>query len=169
MKRHGESWLGLWLGLLVLLCPVEGFSQPTGYTGREQEAELRPDAHIYAVAIALSESLGKSGIVVNCMLNSTMEGTFEGETGATVYRTNRGSFEVLFLARGESFDRLSIFELHKGDRYSYRFKGPPQPWPANLIDSFYRIYFIKKRNILFVVERDAELAAVLQKFAHPQP
>jgi hypothetical protein len=166
MKQHGEFWL--WLGLVLMVCPVGVFGQSTGCSGREQEAALNSDARVYAVATALSQSLGKSGILVNCMLSSTMEDTFEGQTGAAAYRTNHGSFEVLFLPQGKSFDRLTIFEQRNGNRYSYRFKGPPQPWPANLIDSAYRIYFIKNRNMMFVVDNDAELAEVLQKFVHPQ-
>jgi hypothetical protein len=97
-----------------------------------------------------------------------MEATFEGQIGAAAYRSNQGSFEVLFLPQAGSFDRLTILEQRNGERYSYRFKGPPQPWPANLIDSAYRIYFIKNRNMLFVVDNDAGLAATLQKFAHSQ-
>ena len=97
MKQHGESWL--WLGLVLIVCPVGVFGQSTGCSGREQEAALNSDARVYAVATALSQSLGKSGILVNCMLSSTMEDTFEGQTGAAAYRTNHGSFEVLFLPK----------------------------------------------------------------------
>lgn len=166
MKQHGRFWL--WVGLALLVCPARVFGQSTGCSGREQEAALHSDAHVYAVATALSQSLAKSGILVNCMLSSTMEDTFEGQTGAAAYRTNHGSFEALFLPQGKSFDRLTIVEQRNGDRYSYRFKGPPEPWPANLIESAYRIYFIKNRNVMFVVDNDAELAEVLHKFAHAQ-
>jgi hypothetical protein len=168
MKQHGEFWLWFSLCLLVLVCPAEMFGQSTGCSGREREAALRSDAQVYRDAMALSESLGKNGIQVNCVLGSTMEATFEGQIGAAAYRSNHGSFEVLFLPQAGSFDRLTIFEQRKGERYSYRFKGPPQPWPANLIDSAYRIYFIKNRNMLFVVDNDAGLAANLQKFVHSQ-
>lgn len=168
MKQHREFWLWLSLGLLVLVCPAEVFGQISGCSGREREAALRSDAQVYRDAMALSESLGKNGILVHCVLGSTMEATFEGQTGAAAYRINHGSFEVLFLPQVGSFDRLTIFEQRNGDRYSYRFKGPPQPWPANLIDSAYRIYFIKNRNMLFVVDNDAGLAATLQKFVHSQ-
>ena len=97
-----------------------------------------------------------------------MEGTFEGQSGAAVYRTVHGSFEVLFLPQTGTFDHLKIIEQHNGDRYLYRFQGPPQPWPANLIDSAFRIYFVKDWNLLFVVDDDAELAARLQKVVRSQ-
>jgi hypothetical protein len=168
MKQHGEFWLWLSLGLLVLVCPAEVFGQSPGCSEREREAALRSDAEVYRDAIALSDSLGKNGILVNCVLGSTMEATFTGQTGAAAYRSNHGSFEVLFLRQAESFDRLTILEQRNGERYSYRFKGPPQPWPANLIDSAYRVYFIKNRNMLFVVDNDAGLAATLQKFVRSE-
>jgi hypothetical protein len=94
-----------------------------------------------------------------------MVGTFDGQTGAALFRSDRGSFEVLFLPQPQTFDHLKIIERHDGGRYSYRFKGPPQPWPANLIDSAFRIFFIKNRNMLLVVENDAALAATLQEVA----
>ena len=168
MKRHGECWLGLSFGLLLLACPPTLFSQNTDCTAQELKAALPPNTPAYRDAILLSETLSKNGILVKCILGSTMEGTFEGESGAAVYRTVDGSFEVLFLPQRRTFDRLKIIEQHSGDRYLYRFQGPPQPWPANLIDSSFRIYFVKDRNLLFVVDENAELAATLQKFVRSQ-
>jgi hypothetical protein len=168
MEQHGEFWLWLSLVLLVLVGPSEVFGQSPSCSGRERESALHSDAPVYRDAMALSESLAKNGILVNCVLGSTMEGTFKGQTGAALYRSSHGSFEVLFLPEAGSFDHLTIFERRNGDTYSYRFKGPPRPWPANLIESAYRIYFIKNRNVLFVVENDAGLAATLQKFVHTQ-
>jgi hypothetical protein len=36
------------------------------------------------------------------------------------------------------------------------------------MDSSFRIYFVKDRNLLFVVDENAELAAILQKFVRSQ-
>jgi len=168
MKRHEECWLGLSLGLLLLACSPTLFSQNTDCTAQELKAALPSNTPAYREAILLSETLSKNGILVKCILGSTMEGTFESESGAAVYRTVHGSFEVLFLPQTGTFDRLKIIEQHNGDRYLYRFQGPPQPWPANLIDSSFRIYFVKDRNLLFVVDENAELAAILQKFVRSQ-
>ena len=95
-----------------------------------------------------------------------MEDTFDGQEGAAVYRTNHGSFEVCFLPPNRTFEQLTVAEQRKGGRsYSYRFTGPPQPWPANLIDSTFPIYFVKDRNLLFVVENNKPLAQMLEKIA----
>lgn len=168
MKHHGKFWFALSLGLVLGTCPFEMFGQSTGCTGRERQAVLPAEARAFRDAMTLTENLGKNGIVVNCVMNSTMEATFEDQTGAAAYRSNHGSFEVVFLPQTETFDHLEIIEQRNGDRYSYRFKGPPQPWPANLIDSAHRVYFVKNRNTLFVVEDNAELAAMLQKFVRSQ-
>ncbi len=102
--------------------------------------------------------------MVKCILRSTMENTFDGQEGAAVYRTDHGSFEVCFLPENATFERLKVTEQRKsGERYLYTFKGPPQPWPANLIDSEFPIYFVKGRNLLFVVESNKPLAQMLEK------
>jgi len=168
MKQHGQFWLGLSLGLLLLVFPAQLSGQSPGCTAKELDAALPPEAQIYRDAMALSRVLSINGVLVNCVMNSTTEGMFEGESGAATYRSDHGNFEVVFLYQPGTFDRLKILEQRNGERFSYRFKGPPQPWPANLIDSAYRIYFIKNRNMLFVVDKDAELAATLQKFVRSQ-
>ena len=69
-----------------------------------------------------------------------------------------------FFLKNDTFERLKVTEQRKGgERYLYRFKGPPQPWPANLIDSAFPIYFVKDRNLLFVVESNKPLAQMLEK------
>jgi len=165
MKRRCERpWLGF--GLLLLACPAHIIGQSTECTARElEEAALPSNAPVHDDAITLANTLNKKGMLVKCILSSKMVGTFDGQTGAALFRSDRGSFEVLFLPQPQTFDRLKIIERHDGGRYSYRFKGPPQPWPANLIDSAFRIFFIKNRNMLLVVENDAALAATLQEVA----
>ncbi len=168
MKRHRECWLGLSLGLLLLAFPPTLFSQNTDCTAQELKAALPSNTPAYPDAVVLSETLSKNGILVKCISASKMEGTFEGQSGAAMYRTIHGSFEVLFLPRTQTFNRLKIIEQHNGDRYLYRLQGSPRPWPANRIDSAFRIYFVKDRNLLFVVDENAELAARLRKFVLSQ-
>ena len=81
-----------------------------------------------------------------------MVGTFKDLEGAAVYRTDHEDFEVLFLPQPKTFDQLKAIERRDGQRYLYRFKGPPQPWHGNLVDSAFRISFIKNRSMLFVVQ-----------------
>jgi hypothetical protein len=170
MRQQRGFWLQLSIGLLLLSYPLSVVGQ-TARCGPEDlrcgpedlKASLPSNGQAYPEAIALSETLRKYGISVKCILMSKMDGTFDGQDGAALYRTDHGDFEVLFLPQPKTFDHLKVIELRKGKRYSYRFKGPPQPWPANLIDSAFRIYFIKNRNMLFVVEHNKELAAMLGK------
>ena len=89
-----------------------------------------------------------------------MVGTFEGQTGAALYRTNRGDFDALFLPNLQSFDGLQVFERQESGRYLYSFAGHPKPWPANLIDASRPVYFIKNLNRL-IVAHDKELATQL--------
>lgn len=112
----------------------------------------------YRDAMALAQTLIKRRFVVTCMSPSKMTGTFEGQDGAAVYRTNQGDFEALFLPHPKNFDKLQVIESQDGQRYRYSFVGPPEPWPANLIDSAFRLYFVKHGSELIVAE-DQQVAA----------
>jgi hypothetical protein len=148
--------------LLFLAWPTFGQTERCGQ--QELKASLPPKAEAYSDAMALRESLSKHGIAVQCVLLSKMDGTFEGQMGAALYRTDRGDFEVLFLPPPNTFQLLKVVERQDGERYTYSFNGPPKPWPANRIDSAQRIYFIKHKNMLFVLS-DKQLAATLENFA----
>jgi hypothetical protein len=163
MRQQRGFWLQLSIGLLLLSSPLDMVAQTARCGPEDLEASLPSNAQAYTDAIALSEALSKYGISVKCILMSKMDGTFDGQDGAALYRTDQGDFEVLFLPQAKTFDRLRVIERQDGGRYSYRFKGPPQPWPANLIDSAFRIYFIKSGNRLFVVDHNKELAGTLGK------
>jgi hypothetical protein len=152
------------LGLLLLVFPRITLAQTEPCGPEELRAALPSDDPSYRAALSLSKTLTSYGIEVKCILPSTMENTFDGQEGAAVFRTDHGSFEVCFLPESGTFRRLKVTEQRKGgQRYLYRFKGPPQPWPANLIDSAFPIYFIKNRNLLFVVESNKTLAQMLGK------
>jgi len=115
----------------------------------------------YRDAMALAQTLIRHRFVVTCVSPSTMNDTFEGQDGAAVYRTNQGDFEVLFLTRPQSFNKLRVIEHHDGQGYRYSFAGPPEPWPANLIDSAFPLYFVKHGSEL-IVAQDQQLAARVQ-------
>ena len=169
MKRHGHFLLGISVGLLLPACPAEVFAQRNNCTELEQkQAALLSNDLAYRDAIELSEALQRKGISVKCVLPSTMEGTFEGQKEAAIYRSDQGSFEVLFLLQPKSFDRLKITEWRDGQRYGYRFKGSPSSGAGNGIDSAFQLYFIKNRNILIIVQNDTELASMLQEFVHSE-
>ncbi len=131
-------------------------SQATGCADANWPA-LQSSDPAYLDAVALARILADHGFMVMCIAPSKMTGTFEGQKGAAVYRTDRGGFDALFLPKPQTFDRLQIIERQESGRYLYSFAGHPRPWPANLIDGPRPVFFIKHTNLL-VVAYDKELA-----------
>ncbi len=160
MRQIEGLWLSISFGLLLLASSGSIVSQNMPCGLEELKASLPATAEVYSDARALSETLDKHGILVKCVLSSKMTGTFEGQTGAALYRTNHGDFEAIFLPQSNTFDQLKVVERQNGHWHIYSFTGPPQPWPANRIESPRRMYFVKRQNILFVLS-DKQLAAKL--------
>jgi hypothetical protein len=152
----------LTIGIFLLAVLTDVVAQTTACTSEELKEQLQSDADVYHDAMTLAGTLRKHGISTKCVLGSTLEGSFVGQEGAATYRTDHGDFEVLFLAQPKTFDRLSVKEWRDGYGFSYSFNGPPKPWPANLIESSFPIYFIKDRNMLFVVQNNTKLATTLR-------
>jgi hypothetical protein len=165
MSRRAKFLFSLSFFLLLLFCPKGMLGQATPCNPEELKAALPSNAQAYPDAIALSGILERNKISVRCILLSKMDGTFDGQEGAGLYRTDRGDFEALFLPRPQNFERLKVIERQEGSRYSYSFVGPPRPWPANRIDAAFRMYFVKYQGVLFVVT-DKALAATLEKLSH---
>jgi hypothetical protein len=151
MRLLGGFWLPFSFGLLLLSSPNTTFGRDWRCGPEELKNSLPSNSAAYPDAMALSETLSRHGIPVKCILLSEMDGTFDGLSGAAIYRTDSGDFDVLFLPQPKTFDQLKIIEQQDGQRYTYSFKGPPEPWPANRIDSAYRTYFINNQNMLFVL------------------
>jgi len=122
---------------------------------------LQPSDPGYSQAVALVRLLADGGLRVMCFAPSTMNDMFAGQEGAVLYRTGRGDFEALFLPPSQSFDALRIVERREGGRYLYSFTGQPKPWPANLIDASYPVYFFKHLNRLLVTN-DKDLVGQLE-------
>ena len=125
---------------------------------------LQSNEPVYRAAMDFAVVLADAGFTVQCVAPSKMAAMFDGQVGAALYRTTRGSFEALFLPNLRNFDALQIVEREQSDRYLhylYSFAGRPKPWPANLIDSNRRLYFVKHLNRLIATE-DEELAARLR-------
>jgi hypothetical protein len=104
-----------------------------------------------------AQALAAKGFIVQCVAPSKMVGMFEGQAGAALYRTNRGSFDVLFLPKPQNFDGLEIVERQDNGEYLYSFAGRPKPWPANLIAGPRPTFFVKHTNRL-IVASDKDLA-----------
>jgi hypothetical protein len=147
--------------LFLLFRPLAATGQTTPCKPNELQAALSSAAPVYPAAVALSNDLQKSGIAVRCILASKMDNFFEGLQGAALYRTEQGDFEALFLPREKTFSSLTISEEQSGRQYVYHFTGTPAA--ATHIEAAHRLYFVKRRNILFLLS-DKTSAARLAKF-----
>jgi len=131
-------------------------------------ALLPPTDPAYNDAVELARKLDDWGIHVRCTLASKMQRIFAGQIGAAYYRTDAGDFEALFLPPSDSFGGLRIVERQKQNRYLYSFRGTPRSKVH--MDSSRQAYFIKKRNVLFYVWGDDQLAETLRSKldGHPE-
>jgi len=135
-------------------------AQSSECTGREAQVQLSSTDPVYVDAMELARYLLDHGFIVKCVLASKEQNQFDGQKGAALYRTDRGSFVVLFLPKAETFDAVEVVEQRRGARYLYYFRGTPRS-PTH-IDSSKPIYYIKFGNVLFDVWGDAELTAIIQ-------
>jgi len=159
VKMQGSLLLTV-IGLLLALLPSRvgvGATSPLAGCRELNWTALSESESAYPDAMDLAQTLINHGFTVTCIGPSTMTGTFEGQKGAAVYKTNEGDFEALFIPKPQNFDKLRVIERHDGQRYRYSFAGRPKPWPANLIDSAYRLYFVKHDNEL-IVAQDQQVA-----------
>ena len=130
--------------------------QLQGCNDVDQPSLAKSDA-AYPDAMDLARTLISHSFIVTCVSPSQMTDTFEGQEGAAVYRTNQGDFEALFLPRPQNFNKLRVIERSDGQSYRYSLAGRPEPWPANLIESTFPLYFVKHRNEL-IVAQDQQVA-----------
>jgi hypothetical protein len=89
----------------------------------------------------------------------TLRSTVEGET---VYRTNYGDVDVVFMPKAQTWESFKVSERHLGSGYMYTFAGTPRVWDVNQFGTARRTYFLKRGNQLFVIG-GAELRARLEK------
>ena len=73
-------------------------------TGKAAQAQLSSVDPVYVDAMELARYLIDHGFIVNCVQGSKMQHLFDGQKGAALYRTDRGSFEALFLSKTETFE-----------------------------------------------------------------
>ena len=111
---------------------------------------MKPNDPAYADAMELTRLLQTHGFIVKCVLQSKMVHTFEGQTGAALFKTDQGDFEVLFLPKGQSFDSLEPVERHENGRFLYSFQGAPSRTSAQPINSKFPVFFGKRGNEFFI-------------------
>jgi hypothetical protein len=132
---------------------------------RSQQAWDKDPVH--ADAVELEHLLSQHGFVIDCIRSSKEQRRFSGERGAAWFKTDRGTFDVLFLPKGQNFDTLQVIEQPKqSGRYLYSFQGAPHI--QGVEDSSRRMWFIKHKNMLFSVWGDEQLALALQRAFHEQ-
>jgi hypothetical protein len=135
-------------------------AQSSECTGREAQLQLPSTDPVYVDAMELARYLIDHGFIVKCVLASKEQNQFDGQKGAALYRTEQGSFVVLFLPKADAFDAVGVVEQRRGARYLYSFRGTPRS--RTHIESSKPIYYIKFGNVLFDVWGDAELATSIQ-------
>lgn len=122
---------------------------------QEFSARLTPSDRAYGHAIGLERSLLAHGFTVRCVLRSKMDDFLEDIQGAALFRTNRGSFEALFMSHPE---HVQISESRHGKLYDYEVR--PRNGHEETIGGTHPIYFLKLHNCLLVTG-DAETADAL--------
>src|SRR5262245_12092692 len=94
-------------------------AQPEQCSSEDLRAVLRTSDSAYAETVALTKDLENRGYVVQCVLQSKLASFFEGQSGAALYRTDRGDFEALFLTKPRTFSSVRLIEHTDGGRYLY--------------------------------------------------
>jgi hypothetical protein len=146
--------------LVLLLTSSSLLAQSSDCTGNETQAQLPSIDPVYVDAMELARNLIDQGFIVKCVLGSQVQNLFEGQKGAAFYRTDQGSFDVVFLPKAESFDAVQVVEQRQGDLYFYSFRGIPHS-PGRMEGSK-KTYFIKSANLLFLLWSDSDLAGSIQ-------
>ena len=141
----------------LVLVVVPGFATAGGIKQLERcnavdQPSLAKSDAAYPDAMDLARTLIRHSFIVTCVSPSQMTDTFEGQEGAAVYRTTEGDFDALFLPKPQNFNKLRVIERHDGQSYRYSFAGRPDPWPANLMESSFPLYFVKHGNELIIAQ-----------------
>jgi hypothetical protein len=147
--------------VLVLLVTTSSLlAQSSDCTGKETQAQLPSVDPVYVDAMDLARNLIDQGFIVKCVLGSKVQNLFEGQKGAAFYRTDQGSFDVVFLPKAETFDAVQVVEQMQGNLYVYSFRGIPHS-PGRM-EGGKKTYFIKSANLLFLLWSNADLAESIQ-------
>jgi hypothetical protein len=154
MRRY---WIVICLATVSV--PTSLLAQPLECTGKAAQARLSAINPVYVDAMELARLLIDHGFIVRCVQASKMQNVFDGQTGAALYVTDKGSFDVLFLPKGQNFGGVQVVELSEGKRHMLSFQGTP---PSRFHMGYQKTYFISLDNLLLVAWRDSELAAAIQ-------
>jgi len=113
-------------------------------------AVIKQDDPAYVDAAGLARTLEVHGFIVRCVLQSKMTHFFDGQTGAALFRTDYGDFDVLFLPPSQTFALVELIEWQEDNRFLYSFRGNPSPTSSQPIDSTQPMFFGRHANQFFV-------------------
>jgi len=147
--------------MLLLALPSFLIGQSEKCSDRDLLAVLQPANNGYSMAMDLAETLQAEGFIIKCMLRSKLEGEFEGQDGAALFRTDRGDFEAMFLPKQKTFENIIVLERQENGWYVYSFEGDPKPRSSGS-QGPRREYFVKHANLLLETW-DALLAEDLRR------
>ena len=146
--------------LFLLPRTTSAATQGSECSAQDLLAVLKTDDPAYTDAMELAQTLRNHNFTVKCVLQSKMNGFFEGQKGAALYRTNRGDFQALFLPKTQKF-AVQPIETRENGWYIYSFAGSPHATGGPL-DCARPTYFSQHANQLFETG-DEPLAAALEK------
>jgi hypothetical protein len=126
-------------------------------TFQENQAQdvslMKPDHVAYADAMEFARLLNASGINVQSIHRSKLEGFFRGIDKAAFFKTDKGVVEVIFFPDPAGAEMVRVIERPLAGRYLYSFQGQPEPNPpADTIDANRPIYFLMHKNWFVVLE-----------------
>lgn len=141
------------------------------------QALLSHEDPAYGDAMALADDLRAHGFVIHCVFPSKLRSIFtvsDGKTlrstveGETVYRTNYGDVDVVFMPKPQTWEPFKVSERHLRSGYMYTFAGTPRVWDVNQFGTARRTFFLKRGNQMFVIS-DTGIRARLEKALDPPP
>jgi len=125
-------------------------------------ALLKPDHRAYDDAVKFGKALNDSGVRVNKILRSKLDGFFRGVDRAAYYQTEKGPVEAIFFPDNGA-EKIQVTESTVGARYIYSFTGQPRPNPpGDIFNSSKPMYFLAHDNTLVVIWGDEELFKTLK-------
>jgi hypothetical protein len=161
MRKHAVYVATTFAVLCMLPKSVLARQSSSECDARELQNPLKPIDPIYSEAMDLAKVLRGYGLTIKCVLPSKAGNAFEGQVGAALYRTDRGTLEALFLKKPASFTSVKPIEAQKNGFYLYSFEGGPPahggPWTSSK-----REYFVKHRSQMLIT-REEQLAVYLDK------
>lgn len=147
-------------GIIVLVGLCVSAQEKAG----EDISLLRPSDRVYTDAVNASAVFNQHGLKVNSIHRSKLEGFFRDVWNAAVFKTDKGSFEIIFFPESDQAEKITVSEKRDGKRHIYTFAGEAHPGPTPVVmNAAYPIQFIAKGNLFVVINDNRELSDLLRR------